>query len=555
MAMRKGTCKNFGACGNADARSILEVPESADFICPICKRPLERTDTRTSRIARKPMVAVVVLALLAGGYFIYKYFSHPKCIGILGRPLRVGIVSWPGYAGGIVANNGFKPNTDCIYYQRHNLCVEFLLMEEVAARAKAFKRGGKDGDGVDIVWSTVDFWANELPGLIKDYLPARAIMQVDWSRGGDAIVADRSITRIEQLDGRKISLAKFTPSHWLLEYSLQNSSLDEAKQAQIVNALVGKDASPDARAEFVAGKVDATVVWEPDVTEALKRPNSHIVVSTHEAGKLIADLMVAREDFVREHPDVIEAFVQGWIVDGTVEANRHPEVAAKLLVQNELLYKALGLETTKSSLSTVSLAGLSDNAEMFNLDRKDSQPLFDRIFDQAAKSWVARHYISAPVSSEVAKDDHFLRNIYQRTPVDRPGSGVKRAPEETKTKPAITTVRITVNFAAGSAVLNTAAKQTLDEKVALLPKTFSGAYIRVEGNTDNVGSADVNRAMSLRRAQAVIDYLVTKYSLPREQFVALGNGPDKPVSENEAINNSPEGRANNRRTDVGVIAK
>src|SRR5581483_7255521 len=232
--------------------------------------------------------------------------------GLLGRPLRVGVVSWPGYAGGIVANNGFKPNKECIYWKNHNLLVEFMLMEDVDARAKAFARGGEDG--VDIVWSTVDFWANELPGFIKNGVRSRAIMQVDWSRGGDAIVADQSIRRIEDLQGKKVSLALFTPSHWLLEYSLENSSLDESAQAQIVKSLVGKNASPDARADFVAGKVDAAVVWEPDVTEALnKRPGAHILVSSKTAANLIADLMVAREDFIKEHPDVIKAFVQGWL--------------------------------------------------------------------------------------------------------------------------------------------------------------------------------------------------------------------------------------------------
>ena len=52
----------------------------------------------------------------------------------LGRPLRVGIVSWPGYAGGIVANNGFKPNTDCIFWN-NNLIVEFLPVEDADVRA------------------------------------------------------------------------------------------------------------------------------------------------------------------------------------------------------------------------------------------------------------------------------------------------------------------------------------------------------------------------------------------------------------------------------------
>src|SRR5207302_3561012 len=163
-----------------------------------------------------------VVVLAAGGAWWWSHrVDDGECEGLLGRPLRVGVVTWPGYAGGIVANNGFKPNKDSIYFKQHNLCVQFMLMEDVDARSKAFAGGGKNG--VDVVWSTVDFWANELPGFLKSDVKARAIMQVDWSRGGDAIVADNSIQKIEDLRGQRISLALFTPSHWLLESNIRNS--------------------------------------------------------------------------------------------------------------------------------------------------------------------------------------------------------------------------------------------------------------------------------------------------------------------------------------------
>ena len=516
------------------------------------------------RFTRLGWITVLVVAIvIVGGFALWrKYAAHPvatstppvaaasgDCTGLLGRPLRVGIVTWPGYAGGLVANNGFKPNQDSIYFKQHNLCVELLLMEDVDARAKAFARGGKDG--VDIVWSTVDFWANELPGLLKNDVKAKAIMQVDWSRGGDAIVADNGIKRVEDLYQKKISLALFTPSHWLLEYNLQNSKLDEAQQTEIVRGLVGKNASPDARADFVAGKVDAAVVWEPDVEEAIqKRPNSHILVSSKEARKLIADLMVAREDFIRDHPDVIKAFVEGWVVEGTQKANREPDTVVRLLMENEPLYKDLGPEVTKRNLATVRWADLADNTEMFNLDDR-APPLFDQIFDQAGKSWVARGYITTTVPPGVAKDDTFLRQIYQKNPVDRILDVLPVPSPEVATKAPLTQKPITVNFAVGSAVLDAAAKKVIGDQVSLLPKAFSGAYIRVEGNTDNTGNAAHNRALSLHRAQAVIDYLVSQYQLPANQFVAVGNGPDKP----DASNDTAEGRAKNRRTDVSVVAR
>src|SRR5439155_27111572 len=139
-----------------------------------------------------------------------------------------------------------------------------------------------------------------------------AVMQGDWSRGGDAIVVDKNIGSIEDLKGKKISLALFTPSHWLLEYSLEHSHLSDAEQDEIVKNIVGKNASPDARQDFVAEKVDAAVVWEPDVTQALKRRGSHIPKSSIEFPDIIADILLAPEEFIKQHPEVIQAFILGW---------------------------------------------------------------------------------------------------------------------------------------------------------------------------------------------------------------------------------------------------
>ena len=72
--------------------------------------------------------------------------------------------------------------------------------------------------------------------------------------------------------------------------------------------------------------------------------------------------------------------------------------------------------------------------------------------------------------------------------------------------------------------------------------------IRVEGNTDSTGDAAVNAALSQRRAQGIVDYLVMR-GVPKNRVVARGNGSTKPV----ATNDTPQGRAMNRRTDVLFI--
>ncbi|MBS1713796.1 MAG: OmpA family protein [Armatimonadetes bacterium] len=468
--------------------------------------------------------------------------------GILNRPLRVGVVTWPGYMGGVTANNGFAPNKDCIYWRNHKLLVEFKLMEDVDVRAKAFANGD-----VDVVWSTVDFLANEGPGFRKGGTPAKAVMQVDWSRGGDAIVVDGSINRIEDLRGKKISLALFTPSHWLLVSMLRNSSLEDAEQTKIIKNLVGKNASPDARADFVAGKVDAAVVWEPDVAEALaKRPGSKILVSSKTAANLIADLMIARQEFIDKHPDVIRAFIQGWM-EGTEDANRNLDKVVQLMMDNMPLYKDLGPETSRDNVTTVKWADLADNAKMFGLD--GSEPLFDRIFKDASDAWVKFGYIGQRMSPADAKSDQMLRQIFasipsaERSVTPKEEFPVSKPPTTTDHKP-LSTKPIALYFQTGSSQLDDNAKQLLDS-VATTAHEFSNAYIGVEGNTDNVGNAGQNVALSEKRAASVVRYLVGKYGFDRNRFIPKGNGPYKPVADN----GSSEGRARNRRTDVVLIKR
>jgi outer membrane protein OmpA-like peptidoglycan-associated protein len=64
-----------------------------------------------------------------------------------------------------------------------------------------------------------------------------------------------------------------------------------------------------------------------------------------------------------------------------------------------------------------------------------------------------------------------------------------------------------------------------------------------------VGSADYNYDLSQRRANAVIQYLASKYSVPAHKIYVIGLGKDKPVETNK----TSTGRADNRRVDVRLM--
>jgi len=88
-------------------------------------------------------------------------------------------------------------------------------------------------------------------------------------------------------------------------------------------------------------------------------------------------------------------------------------------------------------------------------------------------------------------------------------------------------VNLTVIFANGSAKLTPAATHTLDELGRALSSSSLAAYkFRIEGHTDTVGSADLNKALSEERANAVVDYLVTKFNIDRGRLTPAGMGED-----------------------------
>ena len=75
-----------------------------------------------------------------------------------------------------------------------------------------------------------------------------------------------------------------------------------------------------------------------------------------------------------------------------------------------------------------------------------------------------------------------------------------------------------------------------------------GAGVRIIGHTDGNGEPDKNRRLSLRRAQAVRDYLVATYGFDPSRFAVDGQGEGQPVASNDTNG----GRRANRRVEVYV---
>lgn len=85
-------------------------------------------------------------------------------------------------------------------------------------------------------------------------------------------------------------------------------------------------------------------------------------------------------------------------------------------------------------------------------------------------------------------------------------------------------------------------------KVQKAIQAFDEPNVLIEGHTDSTGLRALNDELSMRRAQAVREYLLANGVLPRAKIIAEGFGSRKPLASNE----TEEGRAINRRIDVVI---
>jgi outer membrane protein OmpA-like peptidoglycan-associated protein len=106
-----------------------------------------------------------------------------------------------------------------------------------------------------------------------------------------------------------------------------------------------------------------------------------------------------------------------------------------------------------------------------------------------------------------------------------------------------------LNFATGTANLDAGSQKTIDD-VAKVLGAFPSAKIELQGHTDNRGDADKNKSLSDARANAVMSGLAA-LGVAADRMTAAGFGSDKPIDSNDTT----EGRAKNRRTEVVITAK
>lgn len=455
--------------------------------------------------------------------------------------IRIGVVTWGGYAGGQYFNEGFKANTNSRFYKDYGFQVDFKVLDDFVASRDAFKRGD-----IDLLWATIDAFPTEAAEM-ADIQP-QVVFQADWSRGGDAIVVRRGIGSVADLKGKKIAVAELSPSHSFLLWLLDAGGLSE-KDVQLV-----KQASAiDAAEAFKAQKVDAAVVWSPDDEACLAAvAGSRVLESTKSASNIIADVFIAKKEWIEKNQARLQQLYEGWM-KGAAEINANDadkRKAAKILSEN---FEGVSEDWAYKAINNVRLCTHGDNINFYGLNPDYKGVSGDRLYGKMSQTYTDLGYIKGRVPSwrEIANSYAVKNTSLAGAEHDAEGQKTFTAvsKKEGAEKEAIATKRVSINFRSGEFQLDENAKYIIDREFVEIAKAFANARIRIEGNTDDVGKRESNVALSQKRAEAVRDYLVSEHGMSRNRFIVVGNGPDNPV----APNTTDDGKAKNRRTDFELV--
>ena len=461
------------------------------------------------------------------------------------KVLKVQLVSWGGYAPGLYFNEGAQASMRSRFYKDYGFQVEFILENDLGNALDAWIAGE-----YDVLVQTADaFPLYTAPDAINEYGP-KAFMQVDWSRGGDAIITKRGINSVNDLKGKNIAIAVPSPAQTLLSYSLEAAGMSYRD----VNVIKTSDNFKAAEL-FRTKDVDAAVVWSPDDMLAKRDvPGSNILLTTVDQSHIIADIMFAKQSVINEKREMFNGFYEGWM-KGVAELNATPanrEKAAKYLAE----LNGLSTEDALGMMSAVFWTGHGDNLNFFGLNSSYRGQQGKDLY-----STMAKRFVDTGDAEKMAPNwrSAIWTGAVQAAKLDGPAYAAEKSktfkpstPAEKKASP-VASKPVSITFPSGQYRLDENAKTIIDLQFAETAKSFANMKVRVEGNTDNTGSRELNMRLSEQRARSVVDYLKNQYGMDANRFIVVGNGPDVPVKGCEQ-NQNDSCKSKNRRTDFQLIA-
>ena len=206
---------------------------------------------------------------------------------ILGVSPMSGWYAWYGIDGtGIFKNNGVN--------------VEIKFFPVYSDSLTAFYSGQVDG---------ICIAGSDAIAPLNEGVDFKIVLVNDNSYGADGLVVKEGIKSIKDLKGKKVATEIGTLEHMFLLKILQDNGMT-MEDIDFTNMTIN-----DAGPAFIAGSIDAAVLWEPTLSTAIQS-GGNLLYSTKSEPGLIPDTLAVRSDVLDSSSDAVQKIVDSWF-DGT----------------------------------------------------------------------------------------------------------------------------------------------------------------------------------------------------------------------------------------------
>jgi NitT/TauT family transport system substrate-binding protein len=471
--------------------------------------------------------------------------------------LRIDISEYAGYGGLVVANGGFEPNENSVFFKQHGFKVHITLSEDETWSAL-------NNGQLAATATTADAIA-----VLGRQFEAVVPVQIGYSRGADMVVVDRGITSVNALAGKTLAASQFNESEFFIRYLAQEAGLpvvilrdlDGRPKADTLGLVFYEDAFVACDAyqhELASGarRLNGCVGWTPKTQEVVDASNGAAKVLVSNRNLLvIADVLAVNRGFAKAHPKMVEGLVHGILEGNRLLRDQQAEhlgVVAKAFGWTE--------EETRDELSHVHLANAPENRAFFG-GTIDSAGSFGGIFQSSILAYGS--LIRNPADPSRFLDTSFLDTIAKRSPFSEQKIAI--APIRTAAQSALEgdpllSKDIRFFFEPNSSNLDRAAPQNQEylQTIKRFLQVSPGSTVVLRGHVDNAriqefrdsGGEQLVQGMALKamelsrqRALAVSDALLQKFpDIDKARVEAVGRGWEEPTGSTDA--------AQNRRVEV-----
>ena len=413
-----------------------------------------------------------------------------------------------------------------------------LTMVEDEADYDARLSALEDGD-VEMAVFTIDSLI--MAGAKLGRFPASIVMVIDETKGADAVLAyEEGVKTVQDLNSSDAGfiLTPSSPSEFLARVVKSHFNLPDLGRDWIIE-MNGSEAVLKHMKNAARSDKRAYVMWEPHVSQAKALPGVKVLLDSSRIKGLIVDVLVARREYLRDHPDKVRAVIEAYSRAAYHYQNDANGFAG--LVRSD--DPSLSGDEAKAVVDGIQWKNTLENYAHFGLvggaaagDLLTMEDMINNITDILLKTQaldkdpLSGQYTSLyfdRVLSEMQTDNFHPANALA---IDGLGQGTgdlqgvrtnahlrKLSESQWSSLRAVGDLDVqSIGFRRGSSAISLSSEHELRRLKKMLDN-FPSFYLRIVGQARAVGDPEANKRLAESRAQSVGEFLI-KEGVPTERM-------------------------------------